>query len=123
MAREVNKRKRRKSSTNTSSRQTVKKTNHDITAVIIIAVGILIGISMFTTWTGPLGALTSTLLMGLFGKPAYILCFALIACSIHYIAKKELGKYRLKYILTSILVVCLSVFWHIVENADAERLG
>ncbi len=117
MAREVKKSKRRKSSSRpSSSRQPAKKTNHDITAVIIIAVGILIGISMFTSWTGPLGALVNTLLMGLFGMPAYILCFALIACSIHYIAKKHFGKYKRKYIFTTIFVLCLSAFWHVCSS-------
>ena len=120
MAREVSRKKKRKSSSKPGPKPK-KVINYDIVAVIIIAIGIFVGISMFTEITGVLGGIIKKLLLGLFGGTAYILCFALIACSIHYIAKKELGKYRLKYILTSILVVFLSVFWHIVEQVTANE--
>jgi len=119
MAREVSKKRKRKSSSKPGPKPK-RVVNYDIVAIIIIAIGIFVGISMFTDVTGVFGEIIKNLLLGLFGGTAYILCFAMIACSIHYIAKKELGKYKLKYILTSVLVVCLSVFWHIVEQVTAN---
>lgn len=120
MAREVSKKRKRTSSSKPGPKPK-KVVNYDIVAIIIIAIGIFVGISMFTDITGVVGEIIKNLLLGLFGGTAYILCFALIACSIHYIAKNELGKYKLKYILTSVLVVCLSVFWHIVEQVTANE--
>ena len=119
MAREVNtKNKGRTTARNSSAgRARSKNTNNDVTAIIIIALGILIGISMFTDLTGPFGKVIKTVMMGLFGMPAYILCFALVACSVHYILKKQFGKYKNKYVCTTVFVFCLCALWHIATNS------
>ena len=114
MAREVSAKKRGRPASKPK-----RKVNYDVLAVIIITAGIFIGISMFTDLTGMFGNAIKTGLMGLFGVPAYLLCFAMIGCSIHYIAKKEFGKYRIKYVLVTLLVLCLCVFWHIVTEVTA----
>ena len=88
MAREVSKKRKRKSSSKPGPKPK-NVVNYDIVAIIIIAIGVFVGISMFTDITGIVGEIIEKLLLGLFGGTAYILCFAMIACSIHYIAKKE----------------------------------
>ncbi len=118
MAREVGT-KKRKTTTSKSKEKPQRKVNYDIMAVIIIAAGLFIGVSMFTSLTGKVGNAISTCLKGLFGVPAYILCFAMIGCSLHYLIKKEFGKYKRKYVFTTILVLCLSIFWNIVSRTTA----
>lgn len=115
MAREVSKKKNKTSSAK-SSHAPKKQVNYDLVAIIIIALGIFIAVSMFTDITGVLGGWFKNLFLGLFGGTAYILCFALIACSIHYIVKKELGEYKRKYVMVGIFFVCLCSFWHIVDD-------
>lgn len=117
MAREVSKKKNKTSSAK-SSPKTRKQVNYDIVAIIMIAIGIFVGVSMFTNITGVVGECVKNLLLGLFGGTAYILCFAMIACSIYYIIKREMGKYRGKSIMAGILFVCICVFWHIVDNVS-----
>ena len=116
MAREVKKTKKRKYTKKQPQPKRVNTTLHnDIMAVIIIFAGLILAISMFGGM-GPFGAWVKKLLMGFFGVPAYLLCFAMIACSVHYIAKKQNGKYVRKYIFSSVFIVLLSAFWHIVER-------
>ena len=114
MAREVNTKRKRKSTAGTGKyKRKSSGVNYDIMAVVIICLGIFVGVSMFTSLTGIVGDFIKNVLMGLFGAPAYILCFALIGCSIHYLLKKEFGKYKIKYIFTTLFVVLLCAFWHI----------
>ncbi len=115
MAREVSK-KKKKTTQPKSSPKARKQVNYDIVAIIMIALGIFVGVSMFTDITGVLGEWVKNILLGLFGGTGYILCFAMIACSIYYIIKREMGKFRGKSIMVAILFVCICVFWHIVDG-------
>ena len=111
MAREVKKRKTTAKRTYKKAEKRVeRKINPDVMAVIIIFAGIFVGVSMFTDITGVVGEYLKLFLMGMFGVPAYILCFAMIACSIHYLAKKQFGRYVRKYIFVTIFVVFLCAF-------------
>lgn len=120
MAREVSKKKKKTSSAKPSG-SSGKVVNYDVVAVVIIALGIFIGISMVTDATGFLGKCAKDLLLGLFGGTAYILCFAMIVCAVHYLVKKELSKYKRKYILTAVLIAFMCSFWHIVD--DVKLVG
>lgn len=120
MAREVSKKKKRTSSKKALSKPR-KQVNYDIVAIIMIALGIFVGVSMFTDITGVVGEAVKNLLLGLFGGTAYILCFAMIACSIYYIVKREMGKFKGKSIMASILFVCVCVFWHIIDDVSVDN--
>ena len=79
MAREVKKRKTTAKRTYKKAKKRVeRKINPDVMAVIIIFAGIFVGVSMFTDITGVVGEYLKLFLMGMFGVPAYILCFAMI---------------------------------------------
>ena len=119
MAREVSK-KKKKTSSQKPSAVPERQINYDLVAIIMLALGIFVGVSMLTNITGVLGLWVKNLLLGLFGGTAYISCVVLAGCSIHYFIKKKTGKCRRKYILATILFLCLSVFWHIVDKVQAE---
>ena len=121
MAREVSKNKRKTSSTKSASKAK-KNVNYDFVAIIVIAIALFVGAS-FIGITGPVGEGVKNLLLGLFGGTAYILCFAAIACSVHYIVKRGLGKAKKKYILTFFLLIFLCAFWHIVDFAEGFDEG
>ena len=121
MAREVKKTKKRKY--NKQQPQPKKKNptlHNDIMAVIIIFAGLILAISMFGGM-GKLGVALKTALTGLLGVPAYLLCLAMIACSIHYIVKKQSGRYVRKYVFVAVFIVLLSAFWHIVERITVNQ--
>ncbi len=117
MAREVSKKKR--TSSTKASRKPKKQVNCDIIAIIMIAVGIFVGVSMFTDITGIVGQWIKSLILGLFGGTGYILCFAMIACSVYYMFNREIGKYRGKSIMASILLLCICVLWHVADDVKA----
>ena len=62
MAREVSKKKKKTSSAK-SSPKTRKQVNYDIVAIIMIAIGIFVGVSMFTNITGVVGECVKNLLL------------------------------------------------------------
>ena len=103
-----------------NKRKKSKKTNPDILCVIIIAVGIFVGISFFTEATGVLGTAVKSLFMGLLGFPAYFVCFLVLACTIHYLATKEVAKHTSKYLLATIFIINLSAIWHVTENVEGD---
>lgn len=117
MARQVGKRRPAAGKSGNSKNKNIKT---EITAILIIAFGVLVGISMFTSVTGLLGSWIKTALLGLLGLPAYLLCFAALGCTIHHLAKRDMERYGLKYILVFVLILCLSVLWHIVSGADGN---
>ena len=124
MAREVNKKKKKSSSSKPTSGSTSNGKvglNPDIVAIIIIALGIWLAVSMiFTETTGILGSATKSLFLGLFGSITYIWCGALIFCAFHYIAKKDIKKYKRKYIMTVFLLIFLGALWHLIDDVQVD---
>ena len=65
-----------------------KKVRDEITAVIIIAIGLFLIISMFTSTTGAVGAAVKSFFAGLLGWASYILPFFLLIYGILVFAQK-----------------------------------
>ena len=123
MAREVNKKKKKSSSSKPASGSSNAKVgiNPDIVAVIIIAIGIWVAISMISPdSTGILGSATNGLFLGLFGALGYLWCGAMIFCACHYIVKKDAKKYKKKYIMSAFLMMFLGALWHIIDGVEAK---
>ena len=111
MAREVNKKKKKTSSCKVFKSQLTPPihnislfpiankfgVNPDIVAIIIIALGIWVAISMISPdSTGILGKATNGLFLGLFGALGYLWCGAMIFCAGHYLVKKDTKKSEAK---------------------------
>lgn len=92
---------------------TPKKVNYEVISIVVIALSLLVGISFFTQATGVVGGAIKDVAMGLFGPPAYLLCFAGIGCGVHFVAKKDLSKYAYKYWLALAAILCCSMLWHV----------
>ncbi|MBO7208133.1 MAG: DNA translocase FtsK 4TM domain-containing protein [Clostridia bacterium] len=105
----------RKTSEN-APRRKQKKVNYEIVCLIIIAVSILMGLSFFTTAIDPLGSYIKGFFMGLFGAPAYIFSFVLLGAGIHFIVKRDVTRYKGKYIMLGFLLAFISAFWNVTQN-------
>ncbi len=100
--------------------------NYEIISIALIAFGIFIAISFFSAAGGKVGQAVKEIAMGLFGLPAYLLCFIIIASAVHFIVKRDLRTYRAKYWLCGLFVIVMSVMWHLIahpEGADYWELG
>lgn len=97
------------------------QTSYEVISIILIALGVFIAISFFTNTAGEVGEWVKTAAMGLFGYPAYFLCFIIIGAAIHFIVKRDIGTYALKYWLCAFLVVIISVFWHLVTSPEGPN--
>lgn len=93
-----------------------KNVNYEVVSIALIALGIFIAISFFTTASGAVGEGVKAVAMGLFGLPAYLLCFIIIAAAIHFIIKRDLHTYYLKYWLCGLFVIVMSVMWHLISR-------
>ena len=125
MAREVSKKKKKTSSSKSTASPQNKSSgtqvgvNHDLIAIIIIALGIWLAVSMiFTETTGILGSATKSLFLGLFGSITYTWCGVMIFCAFHYIVTKNIKKYKKKYIMTAFLLVFIGALWHLIDDVQ-----
>jgi S-DNA-T family DNA segregation ATPase FtsK/SpoIIIE len=59
-----------------------KRLHDEIWAIVIIALGVLVVLSLHTEMIGALGAVTKSIMFGIFGRVAYILAYFLIAYGI-----------------------------------------
>ena len=127
MAREVSKKKKKTSSSKPTSGPQNKSSdakvgvNHDLVAIVVIALGIWLAVSMiFTDSTGILGSATKSLFLGLFGSITYIWCIVMIFCALHYIAKKDIKKYKKKYTMSAFLLIFTGALWHLIDDVQVN---
>lgn len=97
-------------------RKSEKTVNYEIISLVVIAAAVLMGLSMFTTAIGPLGEFIKNLFLGLFGAPGYLLCFILLGCGLHFIIKRDITKFKGKYVMMTMLVALISSFWNIIAK-------
>lgn len=89
-----------------------KKTIHDeIWAIVILAVGVFLALSLFTHTTGVVGEWVAKILGGIMGKVAYALPFFLIVFGILVFANKTAGLTWVCTIFTVILFILLSTIF------------
>ncbi len=81
-----------------------KKVKDEIIAVIVIAIGLFLVISMFTNTTGAVGAAVKTFLSGLLGFISYILPFFLIVYGVLVFAQ------RTSYVTVSSIIAMVILF-------------
>ncbi len=97
-----------------------KPVNYEVISIILIALSLFIGLSFFTTATGNVGDAVKNITMGLFGLPAYLLCFVILGAGVHFIIKRDIHKHAYKYWLCGLLVIVMSVLWHIINNPSGD---
>ena len=85
-----------------------KKVRDEIIAVVFIALGLFLIISMFTATTGAVGAAVSTFMGGLLGWVAYILPFFLVVYGVLVFAQKTSLVTTKSVVSIIVLVVLLS---------------
>ena len=97
-----------------------KPVNYEVISIAVIALSLFIGLSFFTTATGNVGDAVKNITMGLFGLPAYLLCFVILGAGVHFIIKRDIHKHAYKYWLCGLLVIVMSVLWHIINKTSGD---
>lgn len=97
-----------------------KPINYEVISIIVITLSLFIGLSFFTNATGNVGEAVKNITMGLFGLPAYLLCFVILGAGVHSIIKRDVHKYVYKYWLCGLLVIVMSVLWHIINQTKGD---
>lgn len=85
----------------------------EIAGVILITIGIIFGLAIFTSTEAPVIAFCGDLAFGLFGVAGYVFPFALIALGVFLIASRKLRMRLLHKILFIIGIISLFVIIHI----------
>lgn len=87
------------------------KYNHEITGIIIFALGILILLSVyFENSVGVFGTFTKGLLLGLMGLPSFLIPPIIIVYSVFMIFKKDGNEFKLRILYSVILLILFSAY-------------
>lgn len=94
------------------------KRNLEITGVVLIVVGLLFGLSIFSSAAGAAGALFRAFSFGMFGLAAYVFPFFLLGGAIYLIATAgKQKKSRLKPVLFWVCMLCALSILHLLTAA------
>ena len=87
-----------------------KRLHDEIWAIIIIALGVLVVLSLHTNLIGALGAVTKSVMFGIFGRVAYILAYFLIVYGILIFLNKTSYLTLRSLLCLLALFICICVF-------------
>lgn len=89
-----------------------QKTIHDeIWAIVILAIGVFLALSLFTNTTGIIGEHVKSILGGVLGRAAYILPFFMIMFGVLIFANKTAYLSVICFICSAILFILASCLW------------
>ncbi|MGI6168545.1 MAG: DNA translocase FtsK 4TM domain-containing protein, partial [Christensenellales bacterium] len=93
-----------------------RKRNLEIIGVVLVVVGLLFGLSIFSTAAGAAGALFRAFSFGMFGQAAYIFPFILLGCAVYMIVMAgKPKKNRLRRVLFWLSLLCALSIFHILS--------
>ncbi len=103
-----------------TSKKNNKKENGDIKGVIYIALGVLLGIAIYTTWAGALSTISKEVIYKMIGTSSFILPLYLIYFGYYIIASKGNIKitrrvFGITIILISITLGCATASINVLE--------
>ncbi len=114
---------------NTAVRLAKKDTYNDepryfeLSGIVIIAIGLLFGVCLYTPYAGYVGEALRYLLVGLFGSPAMSVPVFVIGCAIYLMVRRDYNRMYIKLSLCIVIMLCFSVMWQIFgTNAQNESL-
>ena len=87
-----------------------KRLHDEIWAIVIIALGVLVVLSLHTELIGALGAVTKSIMFGIFGRVAYILAYFLIVYGILIFLNKTSYLTVRSLLCLLALFICICVF-------------
>lgn len=94
--------------------------NGDIKAIIYIAIGVLLGIAMYSDLAGALSIFSKTILYKLFGLIAYFIPIYLIFLGVDIIKGKGSIKYTRRVFATILIIVTLNLFCGTIKLNSME---
>lgn len=118
---------KKKKTTNQTKRKTTKRkvnnnkskkniNNHSIYIIVNSIVSILLVIFMYIDQSGVVNMAVKNFLLGIFGKTAYIVPLASICTTIYISRTRDVKKYKIKVLLTFILLIILSSIVHLMTK-------
>ncbi|WHH58993.1 DNA translocase FtsK [Petroclostridium sp. X23] len=113
---------KRKIRNKTKSKEIHNSINIEITALFIVALGLLMGVSFFSEAAGFFGERFKNICMGLFGYLVYIVPFLVTGYGVHYIVKRGKIKSHYKYLISVVLFIILSAVMHIFSRSKPDDL-
>lgn len=103
-------------STQKQQRKNISKDNSVLNGVCCIVAALLLILFFFVNSEAPINRLFKELLLGLFGVPAVLLPFILIAFGIYIIKIKDMRKVAQKAVLAFFILSSISAYLHLFES-------
>ncbi len=83
----------------------------ELSGIIIIAIGLLFGVCLYTPYAGYIGEALKFLFVGLFGLSAMTMPVYVIGCAIYLMIKRDYNRMYLKLSLCIVIMLCVSILW------------
>lgn len=83
----------------------------ELSGIILIAVGLLFGVCLYTPYGGYVGEAVRYVLVGLFGYAAMTIPVFVVGCAIYVMVRRDYNRMYLKLSLCIMLMLCVSVLW------------
>lgn len=108
---------------NKKKKQNIEKSSGDVKAIIYIAIGILLGISIYSDLAGALSIFSQNILYKLLGIMAYFLPIYLIYFGIDTIKSKGTIKYTRRLFAVTLIIVVLDLFCATIKLSFMDVTG
>ena len=102
-----------------TKKEQIKKRRREIWGVVLLALGLFFGVSLYTSTAGVIGATIEEVSFGIFGMFAYILPVAIFILGILIIVTSKRKKYAVgKIVCTVVLVLSVMSIFHLFYAAQ-----
>lgn len=107
--------KKKNTAKSTSARGSAKQAEparyFELSGILIIALGLLFGVCLYTPYGGYVGEAVRYVLVGLFGYAAMTIPVFVIGCAVYLMVRRDYNRLYLKLSLSILIMLCISILW------------
>lgn len=93
---------------------------HELTGILMMALGLLFAVCLYSPYGGEFGAAVSYFCHGLFGWPANVIAVFLIGCGIYVMLRRDYNRMYIKLTLCLLGMINLSILFHLFGAPETE---
>ena len=93
----------------------------ELTGIVLIALGLLFAVCLYTPYGGYVGEAVRYVLVGLFGYAAMTIPVFIIGCAVYLMVRRDYNRLYLKLSLSILIMLCVSVLWQTFGTSGTNR--
>lgn len=93
----------------------------ELTGIVLIALGLLFAVCLYTPYGGYVGEAVRYVLVGLFGYAAMTVPAFVIGCAVYLMVRRDYNRLYLKLSLSILIMLCISILWQTFGTSGTNR--